>query len=157
FLDGSKLDKDSGGTRRQELALRVTRHENFGKAYVNRLWGHLFGRGFTQPVDDFGEHNPVSHPELLEELGQKFVAYGYDTPRLISWIGNREPYQLSSVANKSNEKQDAEPLFARMLLKALSPEQLFESHMVATQADQNMPREERKKLHDNWTKNLIAT
>src|SRR5262249_2691305 len=53
-------------------------------------------------------------------------------------------------------KQDAEPLFARMLLKALSPEQLFESLMVATQADQNMPREERKKLHDNWTKNLIA-
>jgi hypothetical protein len=156
FLDGTRLEKIDGANRRQELALLITRSDYFGKAYVNRMWGHFLGRGFTNPVDDFGEHNPPSHPELLDEVGKKFVSYGYDPKRLIRWICNSEPYNLSSVANKSNEKAEADPLFSRMLLKAMSPEQLFDSLMVATQADMGMSREERNKLHDSWTKNLIV-
>jgi hypothetical protein len=156
FLDGSKPENLASVNRRQELALLITRSEFFSKAYVNRLWGHFLGRGFTNPVDDFGEHNPPSNPELLDEVAKKFTAYGYDTKRLIRWICNSEAYQLSSVANKSNEKAEAEPFFSRMLLKAMSPEQLFDSLMVATLADVGMSREERNALHDSWTKNLIV-
>src|SRR5262249_10793492 len=111
FLDGTKLDKSEAGTRRQELALLLTRSKYFPKAYVNRMWGHIFGRGFTNPVDDFGEHNPPSHPELLEELGEKFEKYGYDSKRLIRWLCNSDAYNLSSLANKSNEKSETDPFF----------------------------------------------
>src|SRR5262249_27768392 len=137
-------------------ALFITRSEYFPKACVNRMWGHFMGRGFTNPVDDFGEHNPPSHPELLDELARKFVAYGYDTRRLIRWLCNSDAYQLSSVANRTNDKSEAEPFFSRMLLKAMTPEQLFESLMVATQADMNMKPKERNDLRDSWMRNLIV-
>lgn len=136
FLDGTKVDQESpGSSRRQALALYLTRHENFPKAFVNRLWGHFFGRGFTNPVDDFGEHNPVSNPELLDGLAKKFAEYGYNPRHLIRWICNSDAYNLSSVANSTNDKTDVEPFFSRMLLKAMTPEQLYESLLTATQAE----------------------
>ena len=46
---------------------------------------------------------------------------------LIPWICNSEPYQFTAMANKTNEKTDAEPFFSRMLLKSMWPEELFES------------------------------
>ena len=56
--------------RREALAKFITEPSNddFAKAFVNRIWGHFFGRGFVHPVDDFGAHNPPSHPELLDKL-----------------------------------------------------------------------------------------
>ena len=120
------------------------------------MWLHFFGRSFTNPVDDFGEHNEPSVPELLDELSSEFVHYGYDSKRLIRWICNSDAYNLSTVANKSNEKSDVEPLFGRMLLKALTPEQLFESLIVATQAEMFESKDNRKKLREKWMKDLTA-
>ena len=60
------------------------------------------------------------------------------------------------MANKTNEKADAEPFFSRMLLKAMSPEQLFESLMTATQAEQAETKDAKKKLREDWMKNLIV-
>jgi Protein of unknown function (DUF1549)/Protein of unknown function (DUF1553) len=144
----------TGGNRRQDLARFVTGHRNFARAYVNRIWAHFFGRGFTNPIDDFGPDNEPSHPELLDKLGQEFAHYGYDPRRLMRWICNSEAYNLSSVANKTNDTADAEPFFSRMLLKALSPEQLFESLMTATQAEMFESRESRRKIRDGWMRNL---
>lgn len=157
FLDGTKPELSSGVSRRQVLAGLVIGSDYFAKAYVNRLWGMFFGRGFTHPVDDLGnpDNQPV-HPELFEELAARFRASGYDTKKLIRWICTSDAYGLSSVANRSNAKADAEPLFSRMLLKAMSPEQLFDSLLTATQADQRMTEQERDKLHDNWMRNLIV-
>jgi Protein of unknown function (DUF1549)/Protein of unknown function (DUF1553) len=146
----------NGGTRRQALARLITEDKDFPRAFVNRMWMHFFGRGFTNPVDDFGPDNEVSHPELLDELGVQFAHYGYDPRRLMRWICNSEAYSLSSVANKSNEKADAEPFFSRMLLKAMSPEQLFESLIVATQAEMFESKENRKKIRAEWMKHLTS-
>src|SRR5262249_29778593 len=65
-------------------------------------------------------------------------------------------YNLSSVANKTNEKAETEPFFSRMLLKAMSPEQLFESLIVATQAEMFESKDNRKKIREQWMKNLTA-
>ena len=159
FLDGKKpvLSKDtSGPTRRDELARFMTDSPYFGKAFVNRMWGHFLGRGFAHPVDDFGEHNPVSHPELLEELGKKFAHYGHDSKRLIRWICNSEPYQLSSTANKSNDQQEHEKFFSRMLLKSMSPEQLYESLITATRAEVGEDRDARNRLRQDWMSKLVV-
>ena len=73
FLDGRRVDLEKDTRLRREiLAEMVTTSDYFPKAYVNRIWGHLFGRGMNeQPaVDDFGDHNKVVHPELLDYLAR---------------------------------------------------------------------------------------
>ncbi len=153
FLDKVKLP-DPAVNRRQELAKLITQSPYFAKAYVNRLWLHFFGRGFTNPVDDFGEHNEPSHPELVEELASAFAHYGCDTKRLIRWICTSEAYGLSTVPNKTNEKSDVEPLFSRMLLKTMTPEQLFESLLAATQSEAFKSRDNRRKWMRDLTTNF---
>jgi hypothetical protein len=142
--------------RRRELANFVVDHEMFPRAFVNRTWGVFFGRGFVNPVDDFNDQNPPSHPELLDELAARFKNYNCDTKKLIRWICNSNAYNLSYEANKTNDKQEQEVLFSRMLLKSMSPEQLFESLMVAT----NEPKEDKKELIDKrnrWLDRLVGS
>jgi hypothetical protein len=137
----AKRISGSGGTgksRRQQLAEWVVNHDNFGRAYVNRSWGHFFGRGLMKEpaYDDFG-NTEVVHTELLNYLGEEFIKYGYDPKKLHEWICTSDVYQLSHVANKDYaDPVKYDPYFARMPLKALSPEVLFESLMVATRAEQ---------------------
>jgi hypothetical protein len=159
FLDGSRISVDpaaktpiNGLARREELAKRVIDHPNFPRAIVNRMWAHFMGKGFTQPFDDFNEQNQVSMPELLDELAATYKHYGYDQKMLIRRICNSHAYNLSCVANKTNDKEDAEKFFSRMLLKMQSPEQLFESLMVATKS----PDAEKKALRERWQSSLIA-
>ncbi len=129
FLDGKKLSDGKFASRREALASFVIDHDQFPKAFVNRMWGHFFGRGLTQntAIDDFGDHNQVVHPELLEGLAKSFKEYKYNVKELISWICNSEAYDLSCEANNTNNKPEHEVYFSRMLLKNMSPEELFES------------------------------
>lgn len=158
FLDGKRMPDKGGLTRREVLAKYVIESDLFAKAFVNRTWGHFFGKGFTKDaVDDFGEHNLVAHPELLDRLANDFAKrYNHNPRDLIRWICNSEAYGLSSVANKTNDKADVESYFSRMLLKAMTPEQLFESLMVATQAQAAKTRENKRKLREAWMKKLIV-
>jgi hypothetical protein len=155
FLDGRKMDRQAKN-RRAELARLVTSSDYFAKGYVNRLWGHFFGRGFTKDVDDFGEHSPVSHPELLDRLAKDFVKHKHNPRDLIRWICNSRAYGLDSVANQTNDKADAEPFFSRMLLKALSPEQLFESLMTATEAKVAQNKDQKRKKREDWLTRLVV-
>ncbi len=159
FLDGTKLPKESQVTRRQELSRFLTSHKNFSKAYINRMWAHFFSRGFTEKAaaDDFGEHNPVMHDELLERLGEMFSgSAGYNPKHLIRWICASEPYQLKAIANKTNDKSEDEVYFSRQLLKAMSPEQLFESLLASTQPKANRNDDEQKKFRADWMRKLTV-
>jgi hypothetical protein len=157
FLDDKKMKLGTGSTRRKELAKFITKSPNFAKAFVNRTWGHFFGKGLTKDqVDDFGEHNPVTFPELFESLSKDWAAkYGHDPKALIRWIGNSKAYGLSSVANPNNDKPEDEIYFARMLLKPMTPEQLFESLMTATEAKVGQAKETRTALREDWLDKLI--
>jgi hypothetical protein len=159
---GPKLiPKNATKSRRELLAEYVIHHDNFAKAYVNRIWGHFFGRGMNeQPAaDDFGGHNKVVHPELLSKLAEDLVRYKYDTKALIEWICNSDAYQLSSQVNGfkdgSNAKPEHEPYFARMQLKAMSPEVLFESLMEATRAETAPNAAEKKEVREEWMNKLV--
>lgn len=142
------------GTRREALARYVVTHDNFARAYVNRIWGHLFGRGLNKEasVDDFGSHNEVIHPELLAKLAEDFAKYQYDPKRLLEWICLSDPYQLSHVAPKEYADPKFDPYFARMPLKALSPEVLFESLTTATRAEDSAGRKQRR---EQWMEKLV--
>jgi hypothetical protein len=156
FLGGSSIDPAKVKNRREELAGLLVEHENFPKAIVNRMWAHFFGKGLSNPVDDFTEQSQCAYPELLDELGKQFKHYGYNQKDLIRWICNSKAYQLSCVANKTNDKPDAEPLFSRMLLKAMSPEQLLESIWVATKMDAVVGANGKKDFKEKWQASLIT-
>jgi hypothetical protein len=152
LVAGSTSPGLEGKTRRQILAKWVTEHDNFGRAFVNRMWGHLFGRGLNKEptVDDFSSNNEVVHPELLDFLAEEFKKYNYDPKKLLEWICTSDVYQLSHVANKAYTDQKFDPYFARMPLKALSPEVLFESLSVATRAETRKDREAYNALKSAW-------
>ena len=152
-LTGSTTVKN----RRAQLAEWVVGHDNFNKAFVNRLWGHLFGRGLNKEpsIDDFSSNNEVVHPELLAYLADEFAKYNHDPKRLLEWICNSDVYQLSHVAAKDSADTKFDPFFARMPLKALSPEVLFESLMVATKAESRLNADARKAQRDTWMRKLV--
>jgi hypothetical protein len=165
FLDGTKAPKEAEKSRRKLLAEFITSSPYFSKAAVNRMWGHFFGVSFTaNNVADFGDHNPVATPKLEEgeskdwllgKLAKDWEKYNHNPRHLVRWIGNSRAYSLSSVANPSNSTRDAKKLFARMQLKAMSPEQLFDSLMVATQYQGVANAADKKALREQWLEKLV--
>lgn len=147
----------AGKTRRQILAEWVVQHDNFERAYVNRMWGHLFGRGLNKEptVDDFRIENEVVHPELLQYLAEQFKQYNHDMKKLLEWVCTSDVYQLSHVAVKGQTDVKYDPYFARMPLKALSPEAIFESLSIATRARARLGDEAFKALKRTWSGRLV--
>jgi hypothetical protein len=131
FLDGSSPQWRTRVSSRRELADWITSKKNpfFARATVNRLWGHFFGVGFVNPVDDFSGTNPPSHPELLDEIAADFAAHDFDLKYLIRAITATRAYQLSS--RKTDDSQDQPQQFARMTVQGLTGEQLFDSLAAA--------------------------
>ena len=151
------MPSNSGKTRRQLLAEFVLNHDNFARAYVNRMWAQMFGRGMNEQAafDDFGAHNKVVHQELLDKLAEEVVKYKYDTKALLTWICNSDAYNLSYAANPTNKDPDKEAYYSRMLMKSMSPEVLFESLMEATRSEQAADKDTRKTLRQQWMNRLV--
>jgi len=132
FLDSTEPQwKYNVGTR-ETLADWMTSPKNpwFAKATVNRMWAYFFGTGLVDPVDDLRDDNPASHPELLDKLAQQFAEYKFDLKFLIRAITASRAYQSASTADK--DKPDDPRLFARMALRGMTPEQIFDSLSMAT-------------------------
>jgi hypothetical protein len=132
FLDGSNPTFTEGVGSRVTLAEWLTTGENafFARAAVNRMWEHFFGLGIVDPADDFRDDNPASHPELLDELAREFAANKFDLKFLIRAITATQAYQRASARTDPSQKDLR--FFARMPLKGLSPEQVFDSLATAT-------------------------
>ena len=131
YLDGTQPQWKAQVKSRRTLAEWMTSKQNpyFAKSVVNRIWGHFFGLGIVDPIDDFGGNNKPSHPELLDELARDFVAHDFDLKYLIRGITASKSYQLSS--RKTHESQDQPQQFARMSVQGLSGEQLYDSIAIA--------------------------
>lgn len=111
----------------EELGLWMANPKNsfFARAQVNRVWFHLLGRGIVDPIDDFRESNPPSHPELLDALAQGFARQGFHLKPLIRSIMNSATYQLSSETNETNTSDEAN--FSHAMAKRLSAEPLLDA------------------------------
>ncbi len=115
------------GDRREALVEWLIKPENpfFAKVEVNRIWGHLLGRGIVEPVDDFRDSNPPSSASLMAALADDFVAHGYDRKHVMRTILNSRTYQLSSRKNEFNAT-DAK-YFSHASTRLLSAEQLLDA------------------------------
>ncbi len=132
FPNGAAPDWKPGADTRATLAEWVIAADNpyFARTAVNRVWAYFFGTGLVEPVDEVGEQNPPSHPELLDELARQFVAHRFDMKFLVRAITLSQTYQRTSTA--THPSQNDPRLFARMAVRGLSPEQLFDSLAQAT-------------------------
>lgn len=161
FVDGTEIKRHGAineVNRREELARLMLESEYLEKAMVNRVWAHFMGYGFTKPVDDLGPHNQPSHPELLDFLAAEFRASGFDVRELIRWIVLSRPYGLSSKMPKAKRKDErltddpqagTTPLFSRFYLRQMRAEELYESLIVATRAQESMGTYEQQEQRKN--------
>ncbi|NDC52794.1 MAG: DUF1549 domain-containing protein [Planctomycetia bacterium] len=160
YLPGTAADGAAFGVnRRRELAQLIKASPLMPKAIVNRMWAHFLGYGFTKPIDDLGEHNPPSHPELLDGLADRFREQSFDLKELIRWIVLSKPYGLSSRVTKGNAKDDPtlgeKPKFSHFYLRQMRAEELYESLLTATEADRSRAAEVAAKKKDEWMRQFI--
>jgi len=131
FLNGEKLDADkSDAERRAFLAENVTRADNpwFAKAFVNRLWSRLLGRGFYEPVDNMADYVPHFLPKTHQALADDFVAGRFDIKELFRKVMNTQAYQRDQALGLTLTKEAPTPAIA----DKLSGEQVFEALVLAT-------------------------
>jgi hypothetical protein len=126
FPTGQKLQPGlSDEERRQTLAKWMTSSTDrwFAKAYVNRMWSELVGRGFYEPVDDLGPDRKCSAPLTLDYLAAQFVSNRYDVKWLFRTITATAAYE-----RESRSRSDLTPApFAANRPQRLRADQVFNS------------------------------
>ena len=117
-------------SRRAELA-RIAADESHlaARAFVNRVWALLYGRGLVHPVDRMDSTHPPSHPRLLAWLTRDFIDSGQDVRRLLRALVSTRAYGLDSVP-RGPRPDDAS--FACAIEKPLSAEAIYRSMLVAS-------------------------
>jgi hypothetical protein len=120
--------------QRMDLADFITspRNKLFSQSFVNRVWADLMGRGFVEPVDDFGVNNPPSHDKTLAFLADEFVAGGYDLRKLVKMIVLTDAYSRGHVYEPDLQKRQAvEHAFAAVPVRRMLAETMFDSVVSA--------------------------
>lgn len=97
----------------------------FARNIANRLWGHYFGVGIIDPVDDFNAANPPSNPELLDWLAADFIAHDFDLKHLHRTLLNSRTYQLSDVPRDGNRTDTRN--FSHALIQRMPAEVLYDA------------------------------
>ena len=162
---GTEVNPDESTDRRKELARLMTAGERpmIAVAYINRLWAHFFGFGFTNPIDDISTHIPVTHPALFDRLGEEFVKSGYDCKQAMRWIANSEPYNLTSRTTKKNARDNPAigeaALFTHVYVKPMTAEQLYDSLIIATNAHKSGRSgwEQAEAQRHTWLQKFVQT
>lgn len=140
FLSAVKLDKtisiDPKSSGRLELAQWMTDSSNplTARVAVNRIWHHLFGRGFVGTVDNFGKTGEKpTHPELLDHLAQRFIKGDWSTKSLVRSIVLSRTYRLGGLHDAAGYAKDpANELLWRSSRRRLDVEALRDAMLAAS-------------------------
>ncbi len=108
----------------------------FAKAIVNRVWASYFGRGIIDPPDNLSAFNPATHPELLKELCDGFIANKYDLRWLHRTILNSRTYQQGCTPTKGSENDRTH--YAFFPLRRLPAEVMLDALNSATGTTEKM-------------------
>ena len=126
YVDAAAKVRVPKVSRREAFADEAT-HENplLARAFVNRMWAALMGRGIVHPADEMNARNVPSHPELLDWLARDFSTNHYETRRLVRGIVLSRVYALGAT-------DSAPETFAGALERPLTAEQIARSWRIAT-------------------------
>lgn len=127
LLGGTDVPLEEGEDPRRALWewMRSPDNPYFAPSLVNRLWGHYFGVGIVEPIDDFNAGNPPSNPQLLEWLAEEFIRSGFDLKHMHRTVLNSRTYQLTWKPNETNRLDERN--FSRALLRRLPAEVLVDA------------------------------
>ena len=128
-------DKYKASQLRNQMAELLTKPENryFARAFVNRIWKELMGRGFFEPIDNYSLYNDVAHEDVLEFLSDEFVASGYDLRELLKIITATKAYRRGHLYSDTSEKlrKRSEHNFTAAPVRRMISESLFDSIIIA--------------------------
>ena len=131
------------GSGRLELARWVVSpdHPLTARVFVNRVWGHLFGRGIVRSADNFGSlGTPPTHPELLDHLAVRFADSGWGVKRLVRELVTTRTYRLASAHPAAAAADPDNDLFARANRRRLTAEALRDATLrLAGTLDETRP------------------
>lgn len=142
FLSGE--GPKSGETRRQAYTRILTAHPQFARATVNYIWKEIFGIGIVEPADSFDllRQDPLTlpagavlqptHPQLMTQLADSFVASGYSLRTLLKTIVISNTYQLSSRYTVGEWNEAWVPYYARHYPRRLMAEEIIDAIFKAT-------------------------
>ncbi|QDU31845.1 hypothetical protein ETAA8_70060 [Anatilimnocola aggregata] len=120
---------------REQLADAITdpRNRYFSRAFVNRVWKNLIGRGFVEPVDDFREDNEPVHPAAMDYLADEFVASDYDLRTLVRLVVTSDAYQRAHAPRDADEltRGEMETNLLATPMRRMIAEALFDSVVTA--------------------------
>lgn len=108
-------------SRRENFADATTRDNPLlARAFVNRIWAALIGRGLVHPADEMNARNVPSHPELLDWLSQDFARNNHDIKRLIRGLVLSRAYGIGPgpALPDSFASSQERPLGAEQLARA---------------------------------------
>ncbi|MEP6538002.1 MAG: DUF1549 and DUF1553 domain-containing protein [Bryobacteraceae bacterium] len=139
YLGGDYEPEKPGEDVRERLAVWLTSPRNpyFARATVNRIWKYFMGRGLVEAVDDFRVTNPPSNEALLQALADEFVKDKYSIKELERSILKSRSYQLSSIPNATNAKDQVN--YSHFLVRRLMSEQIVDSMTQITGIPEKFP------------------
>lgn len=134
-----KIDVDADLSKQSELRLALAkkitdpRNRFFARLLVNRVWKDLIGTGFVEPVDDFRDDNPASHPRAMDYLAEEFVAGGFSFRWLVREIVLSETYGRDHVSLDADEKtrDELERFFLATPMRRMKAEAMYDSIVTA--------------------------
>jgi len=137
---GEPVAIDAPTGRRRALADAMVGDPAFARAYVNRTWAELFGRGWIEPVDALPRRTPP--PAVLEALARDFVANDHDVDALLRAIVLSEAYGRDSRADGSPQSIEARvAAFAQAAVRPVDAEAIVKSLAVVAGAGTDDPSE----------------
>ncbi len=126
-IPGEQFLAEDATDGRKQLADWLTDSSNpyFAKAIVNRLWKRMMGRGLVEPVDDFRDTNPATHPALLDKLAEDFAANDYSLRHTLRVIASSTTY--ARTANATAQNKDDDRFYSHAARRPLEPEVLADA------------------------------
>ena len=128
---------DSESSGRADLARSIADPGNplTARVFVNRVWGHLFGRPIVGTPSNYGKlGEPPTHPELLDDLAARFVDEGdWSLKWLVRELATSATYRQSSAITEEGRAIDpGNALIGRMNRKRLSVEGWRDAMLAAS-------------------------
>ncbi len=134
LLGGTAVARDSSG--RLDLARAIVSPTNplTARVIVNWAWTHHMGRGLVDTPGDLGlRGEPPSHPELLDDLAQRFIDEGQWSLRWLhrEIVASRTWRQSTAIRADLAERDPDNRLYGRSNRRRLDWEAWRDSLLVA--------------------------
>ena len=107
--EGVSVARTSSG--RRELAEVIASPANplTARVMVNRIWQWIYGAGLVETPDDFGHLGEIpKHPELLDQLADRFMTEGWSVKKLVRELVLTRAFQSAGRPSESARLLDPE-------------------------------------------------